>query len=86
MRHAHLAHTTVQAAISSAQHYLNTAAKDHCGEGEGEGVENGERKENGAGNMNKGLFSNFIANLMVVLNQKEKEKEGSRLYNFVKIR
>ena len=101
VRHAHLAHSTVQAAVSSAQHQLNTVTKDGRREGGANGevggvngamggvLENGEMKGNG-GNSTKGggeLFSNFLTNLMVVLKEGEGEKEeGTHLFNMAVIR
>ena len=80
MRHSHLAHTTVQAAISSAQHQMTTPTgdcwMDRDGEGT-EGMENGngtERRENGGSfslsqRQEEEMFGNFISNVMVVLKE-----------------
>ena len=87
VRHSHLAHTTVQAAISSAQHQMTTPTRGDCwtdgGEdGETNAMENGdgiERRENGGSfssqqEEEEEMFGNFISNLMVVL----KEGGGKR--------
>ena len=91
VRHSHLAHTTVQAAISSAQHHLNTVAKtDDCSvEDETEGQENREGVENGGNSLKGNLFNNFITNLLVILSEtekKEKEEDGVYLYDIATIR
>ena len=93
MRHAHLAHSTVQAAISSAQHQLNLVAKGGWAEGGANGevggvMENGERKENGRDSWSqKGeLFGNFVSNLLVILKATEEEGETNSSFNTSLIR
>lgn len=101
VRHAHLAHTTVHAAISSAQCQLSKmSTKDSWTEvdNEVEGTENGEqRMGNGEVHENGGscsqledeLFSNFITNLMIMLNKskdKKKSDDKSCLFNATMIR
>ena len=81
MRHSHLAHTTVQAAISSAQHQMTTPTGDcWIEDGETEGMENG----NGEGRMENGstfssqeedeMFGNFISNMMVVFKERGRKR------------
>ena len=80
VRHSHLAHTTVQAAISSAQHQMTTPTGDCWTDGEADGMEienGGERRENGVNFFSRQqqqreeeeMFGNFINNLMVVLKE-----------------
>ena len=96
VRHSHLAHTTVQAAISSAQHQMTTPSRD-CwidGDGETEGMENGngtERRENGGSftsQQEEEMFGNFISNVMVVLKEGGGQRgEGEQhLYDIAEIR
>ena len=97
MRHSHLAHTTVQAAISSAQHQMTTPTGDcWIEDGEMEGMENG----NGGGRMENGstfssqeedeMFGNFISNVMVVLKDRGRKRGGAgdeqHLYDITAIR
>ena len=91
VRHSHLAHTTVQAAISSAQHQMTTPTGDCWTDVDGEGMdgmENGngaERRENGGWfssqhrQQEEGeMFGNFISNVMVVLKEGGVKRGGAR--------
>ena len=93
VRHSHLAHTTVQAAISSAQHQMTTPSRGDCwtdgdggGEGETNAMENGNGRENGGGfsqqeeeeDEGEEMFGNFISNLMVVLKEGGGKRGGAR--------
>ena len=96
MRHSHLAHTTVQAAISSAQHQMTTPTGDcWTDKVETEGMENGngaERMENGdtfSSQQEEEMFGNFISNVMVVLKEGGGKRGGSEeqhLYDITAIR
>ena len=97
MRHSHLAHTTVQAAISSAQHQMITPTGDCWTDGdvEMEGMENGnggERRENGGSFSSRQeeeeMFGNFISNVMVVLKEGGEKRGGEEqhLYDITAIR
>ena len=96
VRHSHLAHTTVQATISSAQHQMITPTGE-CwtdGDGETEGIENGnggERRENGGSfsqQEEEEMFGNFISNVIVVLKEGGEKRGGEEqhLYDITAIR
>ena len=91
MRHSHLAHTTVQAAISSAQHQMTTPTRGDCWtdgdeDGDTNAMENGdgrERRENGGSfssqqEEEEEMFGNFISNLMVVLKEGGGKRDEAR--------